>query len=226
VHYVLDAGERSLPLAAACRVLAAIGVDVVPTTEVRSWDEAAAAGAAASAPVALKAACRDAMAKTVASGLALDLADETALRSAWDRMVDRFGADLLPALVQPMVEPGVDVAITVEDHPSVGPVLTLRPGGANAALDQAVDVRVLPLGAIEAGRLVTSSRLAPYLDDAGAAHLEAVLLRLGALVEEVPEIVGLRLNPVIVTPTGATAIDVAVDVRPLDREPAPALRRI
>ena len=59
-------------------------------------------------PVALKAAGRDAMAKTVAAGLALDLADAGGVRAAWARIAERFGDELVPALVQPMVEPGVD----------------------------------------------------------------------------------------------------------------------
>ena len=63
--------------------------------------------------------------------------------------------------------PGVDVAVVVRDHPAVGPVLSLGPGGAAAALDTAADVRVLPLTDLEAVRLVAGSRLAPLLDDAG-----------------------------------------------------------
>ena len=43
----------------------------------------------------------------------------------------------VPALVQPMVGPGVDVAVRIRDHPTVGPVLSLGPGGAAAALDHA-----------------------------------------------------------------------------------------
>ena len=86
------------------------------------------------------------MAKTVAAGLALDLADEAALRTAWERMEERFGSEMAPALVQTMVEPGVDVAIAVHDHPEVGPVISLRPGGANAALDQDAELQVLPIG--------------------------------------------------------------------------------
>jgi acyl-CoA synthetase (NDP forming)/RimJ/RimL family protein N-acetyltransferase len=222
----LAAGATTLELDVAAPVLRAVGIAVVPTTVVRSFEDAAAAGEASDAPVALKAACRDAMAKTVVAGLALDLADEAALRSAWDRMHERFGDEMLPALVQPMVEPGVDVAVAVDDHPEVGPILSLLPGGAAAALDHDADVRVLPLGELDARRLVEGSRLSPYLDDAAAAHLQQLLLRLGGLVEEVPEIVCVRLNPVIVTVDGATAIDVHVEVREVEREPLPPIRRI
>jgi hypothetical protein len=125
-----------------------------------------------------------------------------------------------------MVEPGIDVAIDVHDHPEVGPVISLRPGGANAALDLAAELQVLPLGDQDARRLVARSRLAPHLHPASLACLEELLLRVAALVEEVPEIVGLQANPVIVAGGQAIAIEVSVDVAELDREPLPPIRRL
>jgi len=222
----LARGATALELDEVAIVLDAAGLTVVPTTPVRTLTGAKAAARTTGYPVALKAAGRDAMAKTVAAGLALDLSDDASLTSAWVRMAERFGDDLPPALVQPMVEPGVDIAVAVTDHPEVGPVISLRPGGAAAALDQDADVRVLPLGELEARRMVATSRLAPYLDPAAHARVEELLLRLGALVEEVPEIVGVRLNPVIVDAHSATVIDVQVDVAEVEREPLPPTRRV
>jgi hypothetical protein len=174
----------------------------------------------------LKAAHRDAMAKTVASGFALDLADEHALRAAWIRMEEHLTmAEMLPALVQSMVDPGIDVAVEVADHPQVGPYLSLRPGGAGAALDRAEDVRVLPLGDLDALRLIDGSRLAAVLAPEARAVLAAMLLRIGALVEEVPEITAIRLNPVIVGDDQAVLTDVEVEVAEVERDPLPPLRR-
>ena len=222
----LSHGPGPLGLGAAARALAAVGVEVVATCPADSLESALAAADEVGYPVALKAAGRGEMAKTVASGLALDLADPVALRDAWERMSDRFGADLAPALVQPMVEPGVDVAVTVREHPEVGPVIALRPGGANAALDLDAEVQVLPLGDQDARRLVASSRLAPHLDEASCQRLEELLLRVGALVEEVPEIVALTLNPVIVGAGRALAIEASVELAEVERERLPPIRRV
>ena len=230
VRAVVDAalarGAASVGLEGVAAICDAIGLDLVPTVGAASLEEAVAAATRLGYPVALKAACRDAMAKTVASGVALDLADERALRGAWERMAERFGEAMAPALVQTMVEPGVDVAVAVHDHPEVGPVISLRPGGANAALDQAADLQVLPVGDDEARRLVAGSRLAPYLDDAAAGCLQQVLLRVGALVEEVPEILSFWANPVIVGADRAVAVEVAVGVAEVEREPLPPIRRV
>jgi acyl-CoA synthetase (NDP forming) len=193
---------------------------------VTSLEEAELAATEVGYPVVLKSATRGAMAKTAGSGLAIDLADQASLRAAWRRMEEGLGEPLRAALVQPMVVRGVDVAVSVHDHPEVGPVLALGPGGASAALDQAVDVRVLPLTELDAQRMVAGSRLGPVLDDGARRALEDLLLRIGALIEEVPEIVGLRANPVLVSADGAILTDVALAVAPLDHEPLPPLRRL
>jgi hypothetical protein len=131
-----------------------------------------------------------------------------------------------PALVQRMIDPGIDVAVEIANHPQVGPYLSLRPGGAAAALDLVDDVRVLPLGDLEVLRLIDGSRLATVLSPEARSVLASVLLRIGALVEEVPEIAALRLNPVIVGPDRAVLTDVEVDVADVERDPLPPLRRV
>jgi len=222
----LEDGAGSLTEPEALAVLAAVDLSVLPTEVVDTIERAVTAAASMGYPVVLKAARRDRMAKTAAAGFAIDLEGPEALRAAWDRMVAMFGAGLSPALVQPMVGPGVDVAIVVRDHPSVGPVLSLGPGGAAAALATAVDVRVLPLSDLDAERLVASSRLAPLLDAAGRRVLTAALLRVAALVEEVPEIVGLVLNPVIVRDADAVITHAQVSVARVEHDPRPVVRRV
>jgi len=222
----LGGGPTSLAEAEAMALLDAAGLRTLPTEVVRSLDAALEAAASMGYPVVLKAAGRDRMAKTAAAGFAIDLEGCDALRIAWERMEETLGAALVPALVQPMVGPGVDASVVVRDHPAVGPVVSLGPGGAAAALDTATDLRVLPLSDLGARRLVAASRLAPLLDESGRQALEATLLRVGALAEEVPEIDELVLNPVIVR-DGATVVTQArARVAPIERDPRPPVRRI
>lgn len=226
VQDAVRGGSVALDLETTSAVLRDVGLDRTPTTEVVTLEEACRAAAEIGYPVVLKATRRDAMAKTAGTGMAIDLDDGAALHAAWARMEVGLGEQMLPATVQPMVPRGIDVAITVEEHPEVGPVLALGPGGAAAALDEAVDVRVLPLTDLDARRLVASSRLAPVLDGPAREQLERLLLQIGALVEEVPEIVDLRANPVIVSADAAVLTDVRLTVAALDHEPLPPLRRV
>ena len=81
-------------------------------------------------------------------------------------------------------------------------------------------------GHYHARRFVAASPFAALLDPACVAALEDLLLRVGTLVDEVPEIVGLELNPVLVSPGTAAIVDAVVKAAPVDRDPLPPVRRL
>ena len=226
VKHHLAPGPVPLAEPAALAVLDAIGLTTLSTEVVHSVDAALEAADSMGYPVVLKAAGRGDRAKTAAAGFAIDLEGPDAVRIAWQRMEATDDLQLVPALVQPMVGPGVDVAIAVVDHPVVGPVLSIGPGGAASALDTDAEVRVLPLADLAARRMVDESRVAPLLDAAGRDVLEATLLRVSALVEEVPEIHELVLNPVIVRDGAAVITQARARVAPVALDPRPPIRRV
>jgi acyl-CoA synthetase (NDP forming) len=71
--------------------------------------------------------------------------------------------------------------------------------------------------------LLTGFRGAPPVD---TAALEDLLLRLGRLAEDVPEIAELDLNPVLAGPGGVIAVDAKLRLAPVGAEPDPTLRRL
>jgi len=226
VAEALVAGERGwLPNSVALEVLAAAGLAPVPSCLVDEVRGAVAAAAETGYPVVAKAFHRSRLAKSEVGGVALDVHDETELRAALARMEAALGAAAWPMVIQPMVEPGVDLAVTVSDSHLVGPVLSFGPGGVATALT-AAQVQVLPLTDRDAAQLVVSSPVAAVLDEVGRARIEDVLLRVGALVEEAPEIVGLELNPIIVSGGGAAIADAHLRVAPVERDPLPPVRRV
>ena len=107
---------------------------------------------------------------------------------------------------------------------TVGPVVSVGPGGASA-LDAPSDVRVLPMTDLEAARFVGGSRIGPRLEDGDRAALEQVLLRVGALVEEVPELTELALNPLILRDGSAVVTQALASVRAVAHDPRPPVRR-
>jgi acyl-CoA synthetase (NDP forming) len=104
-------------------------------------------------------------------------------------------------------------------------VLSIGLGGAAAALDRPTDVRVLPLTDLDAARLVAGSRLASALDDDDRAALEDALLRVAALVEEVPEVSELILNPLIVREGTVVVTQARSTIGAIERDPLPLVRR-
>jgi acyl-CoA synthetase (NDP forming)/GNAT superfamily N-acetyltransferase len=220
-----EAGGRWLPTDVAVDVLTAAGLRIVPSRVAQDREQALAAAGDLGYPVAVKSAARSRSAKTEAGGIALDVHGPAELRATLDGMGGALGDALWPVVVQPMVEPGVDVAVMVAQSDLVGPVVTLGAGGVATDLS-ATEVHVLPLTDRAASRFVASSPLASLLDEAARRGLEDVLLRVGALIEAAPEVVALELNPVIVSPSGPAAADVRLRVAPIERDPLPPVRRL
>jgi hypothetical protein len=77
-----------------------------------------------------------------------------------------------------------------------------------------------------------SLRIAPLLTGyrnipaADTAAVEALVLRLGRLAEDLPEVAELDLNPVLVGPDGAVAVDVKMRLVAVADEPDPAVREL
>jgi hypothetical protein len=181
-------------------------------------------------PVTLKATGLERLGKTEAGGVALDLQRADDVRRAHRRMSDVFGDAMVPALVQHMVAPGVDLAIGVFQHPSVGGVLAIGPGGVAAATTRAAVLRVLPLTDLDIDRLLDRPPLADWLggavDGVGRRSLADLLARLARLAEDLPEVAELRANPVIVSSDGAVLADVTMRLTPWRQLDPIALRRL
>ena len=115
---------------------------------------------------------------------------------------------------------------------SFGPLVIFGAGGTAAELLQDRIVRPAPLTAADPAQMVTALRISPLLDGyRGAvpidhAPLEALLIRLGQLVDSIPEIVEIDLNPVIATPEGLSIVDLRIRVAPNVSHPELSVRRL
>jgi acyl-CoA synthetase (NDP forming)/GNAT superfamily N-acetyltransferase len=224
------AGAR-LDLPSTLALLDAYGITAVPSAEVGSAEEAAAVAAELGVPVALKAGQLERLGKVEAAGLALDLQSPADVAAAYGRMARLLGDAMRRAIVQPMVASGVDTMVSVRQHPTFGPVLTLGLGGAMAAAGE-VGALVLPVTDVDVDELVRAVPVAALLfDQAGepavdVEGLEELLLRVGALADEVVELAELWLNPVMVSVRGAVAVGVGATVASPAHERPPRIRRL
>ena len=193
-------------------------------------DTPAAAAAAAERvglPVALKAASGAVLHKSDVGGVVLGLTTPDDVRAAFADMRARLGDAMGSALVQHMVEPGVEVIVGVVADPLFGPLVMVGSGGVTAEVFADRAFRVLPLTDRDVHELVRSIRGAPLLLGYRGAPptdieaLEDVVLRVARLAEDVDELGELDLNPVIVSPSGAVVVDARLRLRP--RQPRPAL---
>ena len=194
-------------------VLSAMRLPVQPGGMAKTADEAAALAGRVGYPVAVKLASHQIVHKTEIGGVQLNLRNEQAVRKAFDsirtRLTETNQLDTMEGvLVQPMVTGGVEVMIGVTDDPLFGPLIAFGLGGIHVEIFGDVQFRITPLTdrdaaemirGIKAYRLLTGYRGHPPADlDA----LEDTLLRVSRLVEEVPEISELDLNPIFALPPG------------------------
>jgi acyl-CoA synthetase (NDP forming) len=121
-------------------------------------------------------------------------------------------------LVQEMVPDGIEMVVGVRQDPTFGPLILTGFGGPMMELIADVSVRIHPLTDIDVDDmlaelkgypLLTGYRGAPVVD---VASLRFLLLRVAALVEAVPEIQSIDLNPVFVRRRGISVVDSRIRV--------------
>ncbi|HKX17448.1 MAG TPA: acetate--CoA ligase family protein, partial [bacterium] len=128
-------------------------------------------------------------------------------------------------VVQAMAAPGMEMIVGVVHDPRFGPVVACGAGGTLVEVLRDVAVRLTPLTERDAREMVADLKIAPALAGVRgrpASDVEAlvdVLLRIGAMVEDLPQIAELDCNPVIVHARGATIVDVRVRVEPVETTP-------
>lgn len=229
IEHALDVSPTGilLPWVVVADLLDAFGIPLAPGRAVASVEDAVATAEAVGYPVTVKAAGMPRLARSEAGGVALDLHDAAEVRGAYERMSDSLGYAMAEALVQHMVAPGVETIVAIRHDPIFGPVVTFGLGGAFADAIADVSARALPLTALDVHDLIAGSRASQVLAlgfDVDA--LSDLLLRVGLVADLVPEVVELRLNPVLVAKSGAVAVDAHVRVAPAVVEPNVGLRRL
>jgi acyl-CoA synthetase (NDP forming) len=202
-------------------LLSCYGIPLAEWRLAQTPEEAGDAAEELGGPVALKAVAPGLVHKTEAGAVRLGLEGREAVRMTAEdvaRTVGATGHSVERFLVQRMAPPGVEMIVGVVHDHLFGPVVAVGAGGTAVELVRDVSVRITPLTDLDAAEMIRSLRTYPLLEgyrgspkaDVGA--LEDVILRLGTLVEDRPEIAELDLNPVLALPEGAVVVDARVRV--------------
>ncbi len=214
-------------------LLGAYGIRLPHARVATSVDEAVAAAGEIGGPVALKVIAPSALHKSDLGGVLLDLEGAEQVAAGFDRVTSVVD-DPEGVLVQEMVPGGHEVLIGVTEDPSFGPILVFGLGGVFVELLKDVALRIHPLTDVEAARMVSEIRSARILEGyrgsppGDVAAVEEALLRVSALVQAVPELVEMDLNPVKVLPPGqgVRVVDARIRLRPVRPGWTPELRDI
>ena len=203
-----------LPPADLATVLRAVGIAFAMAEQTTPAD-AVATAERLGYPLVAKAISPDVLHKSDIGGVILGLNSAAAVATAVDTLVARLQqiqARLDGILLQRQVAGGLEALVGVTTNPTFGPLVVCGLGGTLVEVLHDVAFRLPPVRDLDAAEMLATLRASRLLDGyrgappADRAALIAVILRVSALVECIPELRELDLNPVKVLPPGQGAI--------------------
>ncbi len=219
-------GPGWLPQGEAERLLRCYGIPTIRSIAAASAAEAGRAAAEIGGRVVLKAVTPGLLHKTEAGAVKLDLAGKRQVKKEAETMIATLVAEGFQSpsfVVQPMAAKGAEMLVGITSDPVFGPLIACGAGGTLVELLRDVSIRLTPLSLKDAEEMVSGLKTFPLLKGyrgspaLDVAALEDVILRVSALASDLPEVTELDLNPVILSPEGASIVDFRV--RLVERSP-------
>lgn len=206
-------------------LLSAFHIPVAKTMIARSPNEALLIAEQLGFPVAMKVNSRDITHKTDAGGVLLNLGNAQAVRAAYHEIMENVqhnrpnahmdGISIEPMIVKPN---GRELMVGVTNDPVFGPVITFGAGGTMVEIMGDRSVTLPPLNTFLVKDLIQGTHVAKmlgafrHMPPANMEALESVLLRVSEMVCELPLLMEMDINPLIVDEHGALAADARVVV--------------
>jgi acetyltransferase len=206
-------------------LLAAFHIPVAQTMVAHSPNEALLIAQQLGFPVAMKVNSRDITHKSDAGGVMLNLGNAQAVRATYHEITDNIkrnrpnahmdGISIQPMIVKPN---GRELMVGVINDPVFGPVITFGAGGTMVEVMGDRSVTLPPLNTFLVKDLINGTRISKllgafrHMPPANMDALESVLLRVSEMVCELPMLMEMDINPLIVDEHGVLAADARVVV--------------
>lgn len=209
-------------------LLSAFHIPVAQTMVAHSPNEALLIAQQLGFPVAMKINSPDITHKSDVGGVLLNLVNAQAVRGAYHEITENVklnrpdahmdGISIQPMIVKPN---GRELMIGVTNDPVFGPVITFGAGGTTVEVMGDRSVTLPPLNSFLVKDLIQGTHVSKMLGafrhmlPADMDALESVLLRVSEMVCELPMLMEMDINPLILDENGALAADarVVVDFR-------------
>lgn len=211
-------GRKKLSMGEAFDVLSAYGIPVVPWRQAASPDEAAKAAAAIGFPVVLKADSLRTIHKSDTGGVVLDLKDSVSVKAAAERLAADPADPDMQFIVQSYVPGGTEVIVGTKADGDAGHLLMCGAGGVFVEIMKDIAFRLSPVTDVEAAEMLAGLKAMPMFDGARGQKaidkkaLVDLILRISQLVEELPAIKEMDLNPVMVFHDRLLVVDARIGI--------------
>jgi len=213
-----DRGENRLGVE-AMDLLDAYGIDTPAGDVATSPHEALDVARDIDDQVAMKIVSPDILHKSDIGGVKVGV-EFNDVYDAYEDLVTRArnyqpDADVLGVQVQEMLDldSAVETIVGVNRDPQFGPLVLFGLGGIFVEVMEDTSLRVAPVGESEAVEMTEDIQSAPLLrgargrDPVDVDGVVDTIQRLSQLAMDFPAILELDVNPLVVTPEGATAVD-------------------
>lgn len=205
--------RRSTPASfdlAPSELLEHYGIASAPSVSVEDLDGALAAANALGYPIVLKTTTSDH--KTDVGGVVLGIGDDDALTDAYLNMSGRLGPS---ASVSPQVDDGVEIGLGMVTDPQFGPVVLVSAGGTLIEVLRDRVALLAPVDGFRARRAIDRLAVSQVLegvrggDPVDVDGLIDTVVRFSEMAaDSVGTYSSIDINPVIVGPDSAVAVDV------------------
>ena len=212
--------RTSLDEHAGKKLLAAFGVTVPQTVTVKTTGEVDAALATLKPPLVVKIMSPDILHKSDAGGVKIGLTSAADVKDAINAMAaspKMQGARIDGYLVEEMAPAGQELVIGGLRDPQFGPLVMVGLGGIFVEVLRDVSFRICPITRLDAQEMLAELKGAAILDGARGMKpvskdaIIDVLLKVGGenglLMRHANDIAEADINPLIVSDSGAVAVD-------------------
>jgi acetyl-CoA synthetase (ADP-forming) len=214
-------GRSLLSEIEAKELLHAAGVPVARTVLATSIDEAREKAEEVGYPVVLKIVSPDISHKSDVGGVKVGLEDADAVGAAFEEILASAKkavpeARITGIAVQHMAPDGTEVIVGMTTDPQFGPVVMFGLGGILVEVLKDVSFRVVPLEDRDAAQMIDEIKGQAILDGVRGqppvdkAAVQDAILKVSKFVADHPEVQELDLNPMLVYPDGAIAVDARI----------------
>lgn len=197
------------------------GIPVVRFRVANNKEEAVRFAGELGYPVVLKIISPQVVHKSDVGGVATRISNDEELRSAYERILATVKgnapeARIVGMLVEEMAPESTEVIVGSTKDPRFGSVLMFGLGGVLVEVLGDTTFRVPPItaeDALEMVREIKGHRILEGIRGQPPADVQAlvdILLRVSALLGDHPEIKEIDLNPIMVYPKGAKAVDARI----------------
>ncbi|MDR3078735.1 MAG: acetate--CoA ligase family protein [Rickettsiales bacterium] len=171
-------------------------------------------------PVVLKLSSTEVLHKTEMKGVFLNIGDEESFARAWSEIqnsIDKFRVAGASVLVQEMIGKSTEAIVGVTSNRTFGKILMFGSGGIYTEVMKDTSLRILPttafsqmIGETKVGEILRGVRGEP---PKAVEKVVDLLEKIQQIVLDIPQLVAIDINPVLVTEDRALVVDFKIIVK-------------